>query len=53
MEHKGHRRTRLRTGCHRTTSTTINVEATDEVPAPFYVGTLETEDGDIECKKAA
>lgn len=31
------------------TSTTINVEATDEVPAPFYVGTLETEDGDIEC----
>lgn len=31
------------------TSTTINVEATDEVPAPFYVGTLETEDGDIDC----
>ena len=32
-----------------TTSTTINVEATDEVPAPFFVGTLETEDGDIDC----
>lgn len=40
-------------GATGTTSTTINVEATDEVPAPFYVGTLETEDGDIDCKKAA
>lgn len=30
----------------------INVEATDEVPAPFYIGTLETKDGDIDCKKA-
>ena len=30
------------------TSTTINVEATDEVPAPFYSGIIETEDGDIE-----
>ncbi len=40
-------------GATGTTSTTINVEATDEVPAPFYVGTLETEDGDIECKQAA
>ena len=29
-------------------STTINVEATDEVPAPFYMGIIETEDGDIE-----
>ena len=28
-----------------TTSTTIIVEATDEVPASFYGGTLETEDG--------
>ena len=36
-------------GATGTTSTTINVEATDEVPAPFYVGTLETEDGDIDC----
>ena len=36
-----------------TTSTTINVEATDEVPAPFYVGTLETEDGDIDCSGKA
>ena len=40
-------------GATGTTSTTINVEATDEVPALFYVGTLETEDGDIDCKKAA
>ena len=38
-------------GATGTTSTTINVEASDEVPAPFYVGTLETEDGDIECKR--
>ena len=29
------------------TSTTINVEATDEVPAPFYSGIIETEDGDL------
>lgn len=36
-------------GATGTTSTTISVEATDEVPAPFYVGTLETEDGDIDC----
>lgn len=32
-----------------TTSTTISVEATDEVPAPFYFGTIETEDGTIDC----
>lgn len=31
------------------TSTTINVEATDEVPSPFYEGTLVSEDGDIDC----
>ena len=30
------------------TSTTINVEATDEMPAPFYSGIIETEDGDFE-----
>jgi hypothetical protein len=36
-----------------TTSTTINVEATDELPAPFYVGTLETEDGKIDCSVQA
>ena len=36
-------------GATGTTSTTISIEATDEVPAPFYVGTLETEEGDIEC----
>ena len=36
-------------GATGTTSTTINAEATDEVPAPFYVGTLATEDGEIDC----
>lgn len=36
-------------GATGSTSTTINVEATDEVPAPFYVGTLDTEDGEINC----
>ena len=40
-------------GATGTTSTTINVEATDEVPAPFFVGTLETEDGDIDCSHKA
>lgn len=40
-------------GATGTTSTTINVEASDEVPAPFYVGTLETEDGDIDCSGKA
>lgn len=40
-------------GATGTTSTTIAVEATDEVPAPFYVGTLETEDGDIDCSGGA
>ena len=29
--------------------TTINVEAPDEVPAPFYYGTIITEDGPIHC----
>lgn len=36
-----------------TTSTTITVEATDEIAAPFYVGTIVTEDGDIECAPSA
>ena len=36
-------------GATGTTSTTFNVEATDEVPAPFYVGKLDTEDGEIDC----
>jgi hypothetical protein len=40
-------------GATGTTSTTINVEATDEVPAPFYTGVIETEDGDINSKEAA
>lgn len=30
-------------------STTIEVSATDELAAPFYVGTLETEDGTLDC----
>ena len=34
-----------------TTSTTINVEATDEVPAPFFFGIIETEDGNIDCTR--
>ena len=37
-------------GATGTTSTTISVEATDEVPAPFYVGILDTEEGEIDCK---
>ena len=34
-------------GATGTTSTTLNVEATDECPAPFYDGRIETEDGVI------
>lgn len=34
-------------GATGTTSTTINVEASDECPAPFYAGKIATEDGDI------
>lgn len=40
-------------GATGTTSTTISVEATDETPAPFYVGELVTEDGTIDCSGAA
>jgi len=36
-------------GATGTTSTTINVEATDEIPSPFYTGTLDTEEGEISC----
>lgn len=36
-------------GAAGTASTTINVEVTDETPAPFFTGTLETEEGDIDC----
>lgn len=36
-------------GATGNTSTTISVEATDEVPAPFYVGSIETEEGTIDC----
>ena len=34
------------------TSTTISVEATDEIPAPFYLGIIATEDGNIDCMAA-
>jgi len=34
-------------GTTGTTSTTINVEATDECPAPFYAGSIEVDDGTI------
>ena len=34
-------------GTTGTASTTITVEATDECPAPFYTGEIETEDGTI------
>ena len=34
-------------GATGTTSTTLNVEATDECPSPFYEGRIETEDGVI------
>lgn len=34
-------------GATGSTSTTINVEATDECPAPFYAGKIATEDGEI------
>lgn len=36
-------------GATGTTSTTISVEATDETPASFYTGTLETDEGTIDC----
>ena len=35
-------------GATGTASTTINVEATDECPAPFYIGDIVTEDGTIQ-----
>ena len=34
-------------GATGTASTTINVEATDECPAPFYTGQIVTEEGNI------
>ena len=34
-------------GATGSTSTTINVEATDECPAPFYAGTIDTDEGAI------
>ena len=37
-------------GATGSTGTTINVEAADECPAPFYTGTLYTENGDISCE---
>ena len=35
-------------GATGTASTTINVEATDECPAPFYPGTIVTEEGTLQ-----
>ena len=32
-----------------TVSTTITVEAHDYIPSPFYVGKLDTEDGEVDC----
>ena len=40
-------------GATGTTSTTLNVEATDECPAPFYYGKIETEDGIIQPETAS
>jgi hypothetical protein len=40
-------------GATGSTSTTINAEATDEVPAPFYQGTLDTDDGEIDCSNSS
>jgi len=34
-------------GATGTASTTINVEATDVCPSPFYQGTIVTEDGEL------
>ena len=39
-------------GSTGTTSTTLSVEATDECPAPFYYGKIETEDGIIQPEQA-
>lgn len=36
-------------GATGTTSTTIAVEATNLVSAPFYTGKLDTEDGEVDC----
>ena len=36
-----------------TTSTTLSVEATDECPAPFYFGKIETEDGIIQPEQVS
>lgn len=36
-------------GAAGTASTTITVEASDEVPSPFYVGKITTDDGEIDC----
>lgn len=40
-------------GVTGTTSTTISVEATDLIPSPFYEGTIETADGEVQAKKLA
>lgn len=33
--------------------TTLEIEVTDVCPAPFYVGTLDTDDGEIDCSGTA
>lgn len=38
-------------GTTNPTSTTINVEVTDTVPAPFYFGKIKTAAGDVQSKK--
>lgn len=40
-------------GATGTTSTTIAVEASDETPAPFYYGTLDTDAGEVDYSAAA
>ena len=37
-------------GATGTTATTINVEATDVMPAPFYIGDIDTDDGTIHAQ---
>ncbi len=40
-------------GASGESGTQFEVEVTDVCPAPFYVGTLTTEDGEIDCSGAA
>lgn len=40
-------------GASGTAGTTLEVEATDKLMFPRYCGTLTTEEGEVQCKKAA